>query len=180
MRQVSPRERKLLAVGLLVLALVLGESLIVAPVIDGFQSRAAERERLKDEYAHNQRVIASIDRLRREAVRQRAALAPFVMKAHDNQEGLDRLRERAQRLVEARGGEFRGAEDASAPAGWLGTRVVARLSLEQLVALLAEVQNHPPYLVVTALNIDAKEPIAGAPPPPLEVSFEIIVPVSLA
>jgi len=180
MRRLSPRERKLIAVAILVVLIALVQLFVIQPVIDGFASRAAEREELAARYARNQRLIGSIERLKRDLLRERASLAGYSLAARDQRDAVDLLRQRIQRATERLGGEFRGAEDVEGRERWVGTRAVLRVSLPQLAALLADLQNTPPYLIVETLHIDAKEPIAGQPSPPLEVSLEIDVPVTAA
>lgn len=180
MRPTTPRERRLVAVGVLIAAIALGWLAIVAPIARGFTARAAEREALLLEYRHNVRTIAAVPRLRRQAERQRAVLDRFVLATPDLAAATQRLRERVERVVTEVGGEFQAGEDADAPAGWIAVRASARLTQEQLARTLARLQNEPPWLVVTGLDISADQALADGQSHPMETSFELAIPLRSA
>lgn len=176
MRAMSPRERRLVAIGLLVLAVALVQLLVIAPILNGFAERQATRERLLLEYQHNARAIASIPRIRRQAERGKDTVARFALAAASPEQAHQRLRERIERVVTEVGGEFEAGEDADAPAGWVGVRTSARLTLDQLTRALARLQDEPPWLVVTALDISADQALVNGRLNPMETTFEAQVP----
>lgn len=176
MRPTTPREKRLVAVGLLVLAIALVWLLIVAPIVAGFSERAERRERLLLEYQHNTRSIAAIPRLRRQAERQSEALGRFTLAAPNPTVATQLLRERIERVVTEAGGEFLAGEDADAPAGWVSVRANSRLTLDQLSRALARLQDEPPWLVIDALDISADQALVNGRLNPMEVSFEAQVP----
>lgn len=180
MRPTSPRERRLVAIGLLIAAVALVWLAIVAPISRGFAARAVEREELLLEYQHNVRTIAAVPRLRRQAERQRAVLDRFVLAAPDLATATQRLRERTERVVTEVGGEFQAGDDADAPAGWIAVRASARLTQDQLARTLARLQNEPPWLVVTGLDVSADQALADGQSHPMETSFEVAIPLRTA
>lgn len=176
MRPTTAREKRLVAIGLLVLAVALVWLLGIAPIAAGFAERDARRERLLLEYRHNTRSIAAIPRLRRQAERQSEALAGFVLAAPDSAAATQLLRERIERVVTEAGGEFLAGEDADAPAGWVAVRAGARLTLDQLARTLSRLGDEPPWLVIDALDVSADQALVNGRLNPMEVSFEAQVP----
>ena len=71
MKPLSPRERKLVAVALLLGVIALIWIALLQPVLDGFTERAEQRAELADRYAQNERLIGRIGQLRRVAEQQR-------------------------------------------------------------------------------------------------------------
>lgn len=176
MRPTTSRELRLIAVGLLVLAVALVQLLVIAPILDGFSERAAKRAQLLLEYQHNARAIASIPRVRRQAERQRETIARFAIDARSPEQAHQILRERIERVVIEAGGEFEAGEDADAPAGWVAVRTSARLTLDQFTRTLARLQDDPPWTVVTAVDLSADQALVNGRLNPMEVSFEVQVP----
>lgn len=172
MRALSPRERRLVAIGLLVLAVALVQLLVIAPILNGFAERAARREQLLLEYQHNARAIASIPRVRRQAEQQRGITQRFALDARSPEQAHQLLRERIERVVTEVGGEFEAGEDADAPPGWVGVRTSARLTLDQLTRTLARLQDEPPWLAITALDISADQALVNGRLNPMETSFD--------
>ncbi len=177
--QLSARERRLVAVLLLVAATALAWRGVIAPVIDGFAARGAERERLQARFAANTRLVASIPRLRRLAEVQQADAARFRIAMRDPVAAAELLKERLSAAVEGAGGETTATEDVEGEAGWVQAWVQARVTQRQLVRVLAELRNTTPYLVVASLAVSADrtgQPEARtAADRPLEVRIETAV-----
>lgn len=180
MRPTTARERRLIAIGLLVLAVALVWLAIVAPILGGFADRAERRERLLLEYQHNARAIAAIPRLRRQAERQGDQLSRFVLAAPSEPVARQLLRERIERVVTETGGEFLAGEDAEAPAGWVSVRAGARLTLDQLTRTLARLQDEPPWIVIDALDVSADQALSDGRLHSMDISFEAQLPIRLA
>ena len=77
MTNLSDRERRLVAILILIALIALGWLAVAAPILSGFETRAAERERLALVQASNQRLIDNVAQLRRQAEAQRADRARF-------------------------------------------------------------------------------------------------------
>lgn len=180
MRALSLRERRLVAVLLLIAALACIHLLVIHPILSGFAARAEKREALMLAYQRNARIIAGVPRLRREAERQQATLARFTLAAPNAESGGELLKERLQHAVEAAGGEFRGAEDKTAPSGWVRASAGTRLNAGQLAQLLVSLENGQPYLVINSLLVTADEALITRGPSQLDVQIEATLPLRAA
>lgn len=180
MRPFSLRERKLVAVLILLALIGLCYLLIVGPIASGFAARAEFRQQLGLRYAHNQRTIAAVPRLRRQAERQRAAVSAFVIEVRSIEAGREQLKQRLQQDIGRIGGELREPRDAEGRPGWARAGVSARLTLAQLTRLLAELQNQPPYLVVESLTVGADDALVTGQSSLMDVELDVSIPLRRA
>ncbi len=176
-RPLSDRERKLVAVGLLLAALALVNALVVQPLIGGFTARAEERRLLVATFERNARLIASIGRLRRDAERQRATAARVALPAASIDMAREKLKDMLAAAVERSGGELASSDEAQSPAGWAAARIDAETTLPQMLILLQQMQNGSPPVVVQSLAVDASSALTPGPATPLNIRVEAIVPV---
>jgi general secretion pathway protein M len=180
MRPLSRREARLIALLILVALIALLDLMVVAPIVSGFTDRAEQRELLLARYSANDRTIAAIPRLRRRAEAQGHALARFTLAAADSAGAAQNLRDRLQNAVTAIGGDFRGSADAPAAPGWASAHVDARLTQPQLAALLTNLENSPPFLIVNSLSVSADDALVTGTASTLDVQIEASVPVHLS
>lgn len=173
MRTLAPRERRLGAVAILVGVLALGWLAIIRPIVDGFASRAAQREALMLTYARDERTIGQLGSIGRAAARQQQTSGLYHMPAADIAAANAALAERLGSAVTAAGGELRGVEDMAAPSGIARARLTCRLTGRQLAVLLERLENAPPFLTVDAVGIGANEDQAEARPDLLDVRLEL-------
>ena len=164
--RMTPRERRLLAGGLLLAALLLAWLLIVAPIVDGFADRAADRDALALRYSLDERAIAQLPSLRRAAERQRRDRARFAIASADPAAAAERLKERLSATVIAAGGEVRVVEDLPRAGPVVRARLDARLDPRQLATVLTRLAGDPPLLIVDTLNvaIDSQAVVTRAGP----------------
>lgn len=155
MNTLSDRERRLVAILVLVALITLGWLAVVSPILSGFEARAAERERLALVQASNQRLIDNVARLRRQAEAQRVDMARYHVIAANPEAAAETLKDRIAALIGEAGGEVRALQDVEAEAGRIALRIEARLSDDQLVRLLERLQNAEPLLVVRTLSVSA-------------------------
>ncbi len=101
-RPTSPRERRLVALLILVSLIAVLWFAIVAPIAAGFSTRAQQREQLNLSYLHNQRTIASVPRLRRQAEDARRNIEAYVIGAANAEAGREQRRLRPLRSRSAR------------------------------------------------------------------------------
>ena len=180
MQASSQRERKLVAL-LILLALVTSLwLLIIAPIVAGFSARAVERAELLRRYQANERTIASIPRLRRQAENQRETFRNYVITAPTSAGASAQIQDRLQRVVENAGGEIGNIENVATPDDHVKLRTSARLTLAQVATVLTQLQNEAPFLIVETLNIAADQAVISGRLESMEVSFEVSVPVVLA
>ena len=180
MRPVSPRERRLVALLILIALIALAWFIIVSPITAGFSARAEQRAQLHLRYLHNQRTMASIPRLRREAEEARRHIDTYVIGALNTEAGREVLKQRLQRIVERNGGEVRGVGDAEADTGWAKATMAARVSLPQLITILDQLQNTPPWLIVETLSVEANDALVTGQSSTMDVQFEAAIPFRAA
>jgi type II secretory pathway component PulM len=175
MTGLSDRERRLIAILILVAVIAFGWLAVLSPIISGFEARAAERERLALVQASNQRLIDNIARLRRQAEAQKADSARFHIIAAAPEAAAEALKDRVSALVTAGGGEVRALQDIEASEGRIELRIEARLGEGELVALLERLRNAEPLLIVTALSVAApgSNPSAASSTPDLDVRIDV-------
>jgi general secretion pathway protein M len=157
MTMLSPRERRLVAVALLLAALVIAWYGLVAPLAGGFADRAARRDASITSYTRDARAIGQMPRLRRQAEAQRGQSGRFEIAAVSETAASERLGYMVSSAVTGVGGELRGIEFVAAAPKSVRARLAARLTLPQLVRLLANLQNTPPLLIVESLTVAADE-----------------------
>lgn len=155
MNSLTQRERKLVAIGLLVGLIALIWYAFASPVLDGFVRRSAEREALAARFASNERLIASIPRLRKAIETRSADAKNFRIEGETLTAVTETLKEKLGAHIAASGGELRAMQDVSDQPGWARAWVEARMTLPQLISALEKIQNQPPYLAVNAVTISA-------------------------
>lgn len=176
MRALNVRERKLIALGLLILLLALAWLLLVEPFIDGFSQRASQRDELRTTYVRNSRLINVIPAQRRRAESQVELKAQFLLIAPNATLARDRLRERMRADFAASGGEVTAVQDVPATPGTVRGWVQGRITLPQLQALLGKIYATPPYLVVESLRVSADKAMETGHLDTLDVKLEASVP----
>ncbi len=179
-RTLSPREARLVAILVLVALIGLVWLLVLGPVLGGFAERSTQRDELTTRLAANDRMIASVPRLRRVAEARERALGSVIQIAPDAASANGALRDRLQAALVATGGSFRGAEDLPATRTRVSCRLRARLSPEQLNRFLVLIQNTRPALVVTSLVVGGEDALVTGRASDLDVQLEASVPVRLA
>lgn len=147
---------------------------IVAPLLDGFAGRASERARLATVFAANNRLVASVPRLRRAAERQAADAARFALVAPDQAAAAEVLKERLSDAIVRAGGQVRSTQDVESDPGWVAASAEARLRYPALIALLADLQNQAPYLAISTFSVAADRGAQTGAPDILEVHLEAI------
>lgn len=173
MTRLSLRERRLVAVALLMALLALLLYGVLLPVVDGFAARAEARAALVDAYVRDERAIVQIASARRAAEAQRRDAARFRLAGGNATVAADRLKERVAAAVTATGGDLRSVEDIAASAGTIRVRSDARLTTAQLATLLAALQRGEPLLVFEALVVTADQSLQTGRSAPLDVRLEV-------
>ena len=177
MRPLSTRERRLVAVGLLLAALVLVYLIVVSPLVGGFLGRAAERRTLIANYQRDQRIMASIPVWRRTAQAQRVSSKRFSLTAPSEQMAVEALKERLARLATEEGFQITAMQDleADAPTGEARVRADLQLTLTQLNESLRRLETEGPY-VVEYLSVSADRALATGRSSRLVVRLEVSAP----
>jgi general secretion pathway protein M len=172
MTRLTPRERKLVAVGLLVLAVAVIWLGLIAPVVGGFARRAVERRELISTYERNQRLLAAAPGWRVQAEMLKRTSAAYAISAASQGQAQELLDQRLMASTTHDGGRMPVVQDLQGdlPSGWIGARADAQLTLPQLIASLRRLENEEPYVVVQHLSISAGQVPSG----PLDVRLEVM------
>lgn len=178
MNSLSPRERKIVAIGILVGLIALVWFVLIVPVTAGFAARSAERALLTARFAGNERLIASIPRLRNAIESRKADFKNFRTEGESFAAVTEALKERLGAQVAASGGELRAMQEVSDRPGWARAWVEARMTLPQMIATLEKVQNQPPYLVVNSLTISADRALQSGKLDLMDIRIEASSPAS--
>ena len=157
MRPLEPRERQMVAVGILVLIIVTVWFGLVQPVIGGFIAHAEERSDLLAAYQRNERVLAGISVWRSKADEQKDTEAQYAIVAPTKVLAAENLKQRLNRMVSAVGGTVQAVSElpAQAPEGWVRVRIDLQLTMSQLYKSLNRLENEAPYVVVGYVSVVA-------------------------
>lgn len=180
MRTLSARERKLIAIALLLAALALLWMVVVAPVLGGFSDRAEQRAQLRSDYQLNTRLINTIPAFRRRAEKQKSVEAQFILSAPTATLARDKLRERLRRDFTAAGGEVSAVQDLPGQPGHASAWVQGKMTLPHLQQLLVSINDTPPYLITESLRVSADRALEAGHLDIMDIRLEVSIPISPA
>ncbi len=175
MRALSARERRLVALGLLVLALGLVWLVLIGPLVGGFVNRDAQRKQLELTLQRNERLMAALPVWRSAAEAQRRTAPRFAIAAPSEQLAVETLKERLTKLATDEGFALTGVEDlqADTAAGRVKIRADMTLSLTQLTDIVRRLENEGAYVVVDYLSISADRAAAAGRSAPMDTRLEL-------
>ncbi|WP_225206580.1 type II secretion system protein GspM [Novosphingobium huizhouense] len=176
MRQMSTRERRLVAVLILVVAVAGVLALLVTPIIEGFSSRDRQRQMLAQVFHANERRIAAVGVLQHEAEAQQTEMRRRFMVAPDADEANEMLRARIEAAVIATGGDVKASEGIPGETDGAHAAVDARMPHGQLPRLLELVNQMRPAVAVDAMTIIADEALGNAKSDVIDVRLEASAP----
>ncbi len=177
MKPLTPREHKLVALGLLAALIALVWLVMIQPVIGGFGERADRREALVVQYVQNARLVARIAVLRRAAEEQRKRGSAFAIFAPNAEQASERLKERLEASLIRTGGELRSTESVTAPQGWVRASAAAVVTNDQLVNWLGLLGSEEPYLAMESLTVAADRALNSNRPDIMDVKIEVSIPL---
>ena len=175
MMALAPRERRLVALGILVLLLALIWFVIVRPVRAGFDAREEERERLLLVYARGERVIGTMRGTRALLRAQQAGVADYAVQAPSPALATDLLRERVLTIVRAQKASGASVQETQALPGRVAVRADLTIAPERIGPLLAAVQNDSPWLVVEQFGVVADRALEANRSAPVDVRLDVSV-----
>jgi hypothetical protein len=173
MNSLSQRERRLVAVLLLVALVAVAFYAAIFPITDGFSARTAARSKLFETYARDENAVLQIASARRAAEAQRRDAPRYRLTSGNAAEAADGLKERVASLITATRGDLRSVEDIAAPAGSIRVRADARLTTAQLAAAITSLQRGEPLLVIEALTVAADDAVQSGRASPMDVRLEV-------
>lgn len=169
------RERRLLAVGLLVLALALVWLAIVRPILAGFEAREDEREQLLTTYARGERVIGAMRATRAALRAQRAGAADWALSAPSPALATDILRELVLNAARANRATVASVQEAQAQPGTVAVRADLTTTPDKLGPLLVALENIRPWPVVEQFNVVADRSLEVATGAAVDVRVDLSV-----
>jgi general secretion pathway protein M len=175
MKRLTRRERRIVAVGLLVTLLALVWLVGIAPVLAGFAKRQQTREKLRTEYQTEQRLLAAIPAWRLQAEQQRASAVRYAYAAPTDALASDLLKERIARVVNAQGGVLKAAQEIPADnqGGWVAVRADLQMTMNQLYETLTRLENEDPYVAIDTVSVVADEAFKTGHLAPMDVRVEV-------
>jgi hypothetical protein len=180
MRPLEPRERKIVAVAILVAALVLVWYALVNPLLVGFIDRAEERSELLATYQKNQRVLAGISNWREEADAQTATQSQYAIVAPTKVLAAENLKQRLNRLANMVGGSVQTVSELPDESeGWVRVRADMQLTMSQLYKSLTRLENEAPYVVVGYVSVVADRAVQTGHLATMDVRIEVSAPVRI-
>ena len=179
MRPLQPRERQIVAVGILILVVAIVWFGLVQPIIGGFIARAEERSDLLAAYQRNERVLTGIAVWRTKADEQKDTQAQYAIVAPTKVLAVENLKQRLNRTVANVGGTVQAISElpAQAPEGWVRVRVDLQLTMSQLYKSLNRLENEAPYVVVGYVSVVADRAVQTGHLATMDVRLEISAPV---
>lgn len=175
MRPLNARERRLVALGILLALVAIVWLALFGPLIGGFFDRAQARRDLIATYQRNERVLHSLPRWRAIAEAQRRASDRFAITAPNEQLAVEALKERILRQAAEDGFTVSAVQDlqANAGEGQVKVRADLLLSLRQLYATLRRLSTEGTYVVVEYISVSADRAFATGHAAPLAVRLEL-------
>jgi len=179
MRPLQPRERQIVAVGILIFIVAIVWFGLVQPVIGGFIARAEERNDLLAAYQRNERVLTGISVWRTKADEQKDTQAQYAIVAPTKVLAVENLKQRLNRTVANAGGTVQAISElpAQSPEGWVRVRVDLQLTMSQLYKSLNRLENEAPYVVVGYVSVVADRAVQTGHLATMDVRLEVSAPV---
>ena len=182
MKPLSPRESRMVAIGILVAVVAVLWLAIVGPLIEGFGERSETRQSLLDTYARNQRVLAELPVWKNALQEQRLTQAQFAMSVPNQALAAEQLKSRLTRMASEEGGTLSSLQDVQdgVPDGFVRIRADMQMTLGQLYKSLTRLETEEPYVVVESLSVVADRALQTGHLGPMAVRVEISAPVRIS
>lgn len=182
MRPLQPRERQIVAIGILIVAIVIAWFGLIDPVLGGFIARAEERSQLLDTYKRNERVLGEIAVWRAEADQQKMTESQYAIVAPTKVLAAENLKQRLTKLAATVGGSVQAMAElpAEEPDNWVRVRADMQLTMSQLYKSLTRLENEAPYVVVGYVSVVADRAVQTGHLATMDVRLEISAPVRIS
>lgn len=173
MSTLAPRERRLIALGILAAVFALLWLIVARPILGGFADRGQRRQDLLQTYTRGERVIGAMRITRAAARAQRATMRQYAIDAPGQPFAIDLLRERVAVAARANHVTVGSVQEAPAPSGFVGVDVRLTMQLDKLGAFVAALENGSPLLIVDQLGIAADQAATSGHAAPVEVKLDL-------
>jgi general secretion pathway protein M len=156
MRTLTARERRLVAIGILVLIVAVAWLGVIMPVVGGFAERAERRAELETQYARNARIIDSIRIWKHQAEAQNRDARRYAFSAANATLAATFLQQHVVGAVHGVGGSVQvsGPETATSSRSVV-VRADAELTMSQLYEFLRRLESGEPHVVVEYFSVSA-------------------------
>ena len=174
MRPLMPRERKLIALAIVLALGAVAWSVVAAPVIQGFVDRSAERDVLRTEYVRNARLSAGYETWRGQLADQKSSDMQFAVAGANQQVASAALAARIEQMVLLSGGIPKAVQPvAGTSENEIRVRASLELTMEQLYRTLKQLEVGVPYVVVEYLSIRADRALQTDHLGPMDVRLDV-------
>jgi len=172
MNGLSSREQRLVAIAILIACIAAVWFLAVAPILNGFTQRQAQREETAVVLAQNRRLIAAFSVLRIQDAAVRRGEPAWSAPGAALPAATELARERVSRAVEDSGGALEALRDEPGPPNLIHLQADAEIGLDGLQALIRRLEDEAPYGAIVRLSIAASD-AASVRPAALQTRIDV-------
>jgi len=173
MIEMSVRERRLLALGILVLVVAVIWVGGISPILNGFASRKEARDIAIETLRHNARAIAGYKAVRLQLEEVRRTVPNWALEATSLPAATELARKRVTQAVAASGGFLDALRDQPGRDDLITMQVDTRIDLLGLENLLGHLENDRPTGVVNNISVSAADATTALPASSLQVRLEV-------
>ena len=181
MNMLAARERRLIALALLLALVAVVWLGAVRPLIEGFADRADQRATALEDYARNARMIHASPHWRATARRMAISASAFELAQTGEASALEAARERLARQLAAAGAVVHAirpqpsgsSSSSSSGSGGVRLRADFQIELAGLMQVLRRVHDQAPSGLVDSLSIASDPAAAAARGRALEVRLDV-------
>lgn len=175
MKQMTPRERKLVALAILAAILAGLWFAILDPLAGGYLRRQDERERLTAQMAIDNRLVANLPGWKAAAEEQSRTAGDFTLIAPTAALATEALKEKVIAIASAEGATVRQSQAVTdgVTDHWVRVRTDLRLTHRQFHGCLRRLASEAPYVVIDFLSVVADQSATKGRLEPLDVSLVV-------
>ena len=173
MSGLSPRERRLIAIAILVGVLATIWLGLVSPILSGFTARKQQRIEAAETLRRNARLIASFGVVRSQLVDYRRSGSAWAVQAASLPAATELARARVTRAVADSGGALEALRDQPGRPDLIQLQADTRIDLNGLQALARRLENDSPRAAVSMLSVAAPDTPGGQHVSPLQVRLDV-------
>jgi type II secretory pathway component PulM len=173
MTGVSPRERRLVALAILVAVVTSVWLVAVVPILNGFAARQEARDAAAQTLRENARAIAAYQDTRLKLADLHRAAPAWAFLAPSPPVATEQARVRVSRAVADSGGVLETLRDQPGRPGLVQLQGDARIDLIGLQSLLRHLEDDRPAGVVSALVVAAPDATTAQHASSLQVRFDV-------
>lgn len=171
MDNLSAREQRLIALGILVALLAAVWLGLAAPIMAGFAARRDARQTAIETLSRNARLISSLAQIRQDALRARTSLPRFAVVAATPAAAAELVRQRLVTVFAQGGVTLEAIRPEEADAAALRYEVDARGDLPKIIAVVQRLESEAPIAQLPGLSIASSA--SGQTPSDLRLRLDV-------